>query len=105
MGEELVPEPREQETVALVRQLVEEGLNTRQIAAQLEELRLGPKVGEHWSSVQVLRPRPRRWCNGCHRVIRCEPYATTVAGSITSSLFVSLGMPTTSVLARSSSPM
>ena len=52
---ELVPEPREQEAIALVRQLADEGLSSRQIAARLEEAGHRPKVGEHWSSVQVLR--------------------------------------------------
>jgi DNA invertase Pin-like site-specific DNA recombinase len=54
-GKELVPEPREQEAIALVRQLADEGLSSRQIAARLEEAGHRPKVGEHWSSVQVLR--------------------------------------------------
>ena len=54
-GKELGPEPREQEAIVLVRQLAEEGLSTRQIAARLEQAGLRPKVGEHWSSVQVLR--------------------------------------------------
>jgi DNA invertase Pin-like site-specific DNA recombinase len=55
-GKELVPEPREQEIIALVRHLSEdEGLSSRQIAVRLEEAGHRPKVGEHWSSVQVLR--------------------------------------------------
>jgi DNA invertase Pin-like site-specific DNA recombinase len=54
-GKELVPEPREQEAIALVRQLADEGLSSRQIAARLEEAGHRPKVGDHWSSVQVLR--------------------------------------------------
>jgi DNA invertase Pin-like site-specific DNA recombinase len=55
-GKELVPEPREQEAIALVRQLAEdEGMSSRQIAAKLEELGHRPKEGQHWSSVQVLR--------------------------------------------------
>jgi DNA invertase Pin-like site-specific DNA recombinase len=54
-GKELVPEPREQEVIALVRQLADEGLSSRQIAARLEEAGHRPKVGNHWSSVQVLR--------------------------------------------------
>jgi DNA invertase Pin-like site-specific DNA recombinase len=54
-GKELVPEPREQEAIALVRQLAKEGLSSRQIAARLEEAGHRPKVGDHWSSVQVLR--------------------------------------------------
>jgi DNA invertase Pin-like site-specific DNA recombinase len=54
-GKELVPEPREQEAIALVRQLADEGLSSRQIAARLEEAGHRPKVGEQWSSVQVLR--------------------------------------------------
>jgi DNA invertase Pin-like site-specific DNA recombinase len=54
-GKELVPEPREQEAIVLGRQLAEEGLSTRQIAARLEKAGFRPKVGEHWSSVQVLR--------------------------------------------------
>jgi DNA invertase Pin-like site-specific DNA recombinase len=54
-NKELVPEPREQEVIALVRQLAEEGLSSRQIATRLEEAGHRPKVGAHWSSVQVLR--------------------------------------------------
>ena len=54
-NKELVPEPREQEAIALVRQLAEEGLSTRQIAARLEEAGHRPKVGERWSSTQVSR--------------------------------------------------
>ena len=54
-GKELVPEPREQEAIVLVRQLAEEGLSSRQIAARLEQAGFRPKVGEYWSSVQVLR--------------------------------------------------
>jgi DNA invertase Pin-like site-specific DNA recombinase len=54
-GKELVPEPREQEAIALVRQLADEGLSSRQIAARLEEAGLRPKVGAHWASTQVLR--------------------------------------------------
>jgi DNA invertase Pin-like site-specific DNA recombinase len=54
-GRELVPEPREQEAIGLVRRLSDEGLSSRQIAARLEEAGHRPKVGERWSSVQVLR--------------------------------------------------
>jgi DNA invertase Pin-like site-specific DNA recombinase len=54
-GKELVPEPREQEVIALVRQLAEDGLSSRQIASRLEEVGHRPKVGESWSSTQVLR--------------------------------------------------
>lgn len=54
-GKDLIPEPREQEAIRLVRQLADEGLSTRQIAARLEEAGHRPKVGEHWSSIQVLR--------------------------------------------------
>jgi DNA invertase Pin-like site-specific DNA recombinase len=54
-GKELAPEPREQDAIALVRRLSDEGLSTRQIAAQLEKAGHQPKVGERWSSVQVLR--------------------------------------------------
>jgi DNA invertase Pin-like site-specific DNA recombinase len=54
-GKDLVRDEREQGVVALVRQLSDEGLSTRQIAARLEESGHRPKVGEHFSSVQVLR--------------------------------------------------
>ena len=54
-GKELVPEPREQEVIALIRQLHDEGLSSRQIAARLEEAGHRPKVGDRWSSNQVLR--------------------------------------------------
>jgi DNA invertase Pin-like site-specific DNA recombinase len=54
-GKELVPEPREQVAIALVRQLSDEGLSTRQIAARLEAEGHRPKVGNRWSSNQVLR--------------------------------------------------
>jgi DNA invertase Pin-like site-specific DNA recombinase len=54
-GKELVPEPGEQEAIALVRRLSDEGLSTRQIATRLEEAGIRPKAGGHWSSVQVLR--------------------------------------------------
>jgi DNA invertase Pin-like site-specific DNA recombinase len=52
---ELVPDEREQTVVAFMRQLADEGLSSRQIAVRLEEAGYRPKVGEHWSSVQVLR--------------------------------------------------
>jgi DNA invertase Pin-like site-specific DNA recombinase len=54
-NKELVPEPREQEAIALVRQLADEGLSSRQIAARLQETGHRPKVGVRWSSTQVLR--------------------------------------------------
>ena len=54
-NKELVPDEREQEVVAFMRQLADEGLSSRQIAARLEEAGYRPKVGERWSSVQVLR--------------------------------------------------
>ena len=44
-----------QDAIVLVRRLSDEGLSTRQIAAQLEKAGHQPKVGERWSSVQVLR--------------------------------------------------
>ena len=52
---QLVPDEREQQVIALVRKLADEGMSTRQIAARLEDLGHRPKVGERWSSVQVLR--------------------------------------------------
>jgi DNA invertase Pin-like site-specific DNA recombinase len=56
-GRELVPEPREQKVIALVRQLHDEGLSTRQIADRLDDAGrdFRPRSGEHWSSVQVWR--------------------------------------------------
>lgn len=52
---ELVPDEREQEIIALARHLSNEGLSSRQVAAQLEQVGHRPKVGERWSSVQVGR--------------------------------------------------
>jgi DNA invertase Pin-like site-specific DNA recombinase len=54
-GKELVPDEREQETIALARLLAHEGLSSRQVAARLEEAGHRPKVGRRWSSVQVGR--------------------------------------------------
>ena len=54
-GKELVPDSREQEVIALVRQLTSEGLSSRQVAACLDEAGHRPKVGKRWSSVQVCR--------------------------------------------------
>jgi len=59
-GRELVPEPGEQAIIAEIRKLSAEGLSSRQIAAKLDEGGHRPKVGEHWSSVQVLRVLQRR---------------------------------------------
>ena len=59
-GKELAPDERGQEIVAFMRQLSGEGLSSRQIAARLEEAGYRPKVGEHWSSVQVLRVIQRK---------------------------------------------
>ena len=59
-GKELVPDAREQEVVAFMRQLSDEGLSSRQIAARLGGAGHRPKVGEHWSSVQVLRVLQRK---------------------------------------------
>jgi DNA invertase Pin-like site-specific DNA recombinase len=63
-GGELVPDDREQEVIAFMRQLDSEGLSSRQIAARLDEAGLRPKTGEHWSSVQVLRVLQRPAHNG-----------------------------------------
>jgi DNA invertase Pin-like site-specific DNA recombinase len=54
-GKELVPEPREQEAIAFIRQLHNEGLSSRQIAARLDVVGHRPKLGTRWSSTQVLR--------------------------------------------------
>ena len=54
-GGELVPDEREQVVIAFMRELEAEGLSSRQIAARLEEAGHKPKVGDRWSSVQVLR--------------------------------------------------
>jgi len=59
-GRELVPEPVEQETIALIRRLSAEGLSSRQIAAKLDEAGHRPKAGQHWTSVGVLRVLQRR---------------------------------------------
>ena len=54
-GKELVPDKQEQEVVAFMRKLADEGLSSRQIAARLDGAGHRPKEGERWSSVQVLR--------------------------------------------------
>lgn len=54
-GKELVPDAREQATVAFMRELADDGLSSRQIAARLEEGGYRPKIGKHWSSIQALR--------------------------------------------------
>ena len=60
-----MPDPREQEVIALARQLAHEGLSSCQVSARLEEAGHRPKVGERWSSVQVcriLRERTKVMC-------------------------------------------
>ena len=54
-GKQLVPDEREQEIIALARQLTREGLSSRQVAARLKEAGHRPKAGGRWSSVQVGR--------------------------------------------------
>ena len=54
-GKELVRDEDEQAVIALVRQLHDEGLSSRQIAARLDQAGHRPKVGQRWSSTQVLR--------------------------------------------------
>lgn len=54
-GKELVPDEREQAVIARARQLSDEGLSSRQIAAKLDQEGRRPKEGDRWSSVQVLR--------------------------------------------------
>jgi hypothetical protein len=49
--------------------------DNRHLWLYTHELELLPDPGH------ADRPRPRKWCNGHHRVIRSQPYATAVAGS------------------------
>jgi DNA invertase Pin-like site-specific DNA recombinase len=45
-GKQLVPDAREQAVIGLARQLHDEGLSSRQVAARLEQAGHRPKVGE-----------------------------------------------------------
>lgn len=51
----LVPDPREQEAVALIARLHREGSSLRQIAVKLDEAGYSPKVGARWQPNQIRR--------------------------------------------------